>query len=85
MACRNFYVHGTSTKADYARHVDAAIHLTDALEFVFGASDLIDAGWDMKTWLKRGSTLSHPFARFVFNYAERLAILKRAFDIDNAD
>lgn len=74
--CRNYYVHGTKGKFDYEAHLNQRSFLTDTLEFVFAASDLIDAGWDIAEWIKEPSTLSHPFARFRFDYAERLAALK---------
>ena len=45
--CRNHYVHGTPTKIDCKGEMEL---LTTSLEFIFVASDLIEAGWDMKAW-----------------------------------
>lgn len=75
--CRNFYVHGTPGKYDYGTHADQPAFLTDTLEFVFAASDLIEAGWDIAEWIKQGTTMSHPFGRYRVGYAERLATLKK--------
>lgn len=68
--CRNFYVHGSSKKekltAEDRSHF--SIFFTDTLEFVFAASELIEAGWDIKEWVSKGSCLSHPFARYIHSY-----------------
>ena len=45
--CRNHYVHGTPTEIDCEKERE---FLTATLEFIFVASDLIKAGWDMKAW-----------------------------------
>jgi hypothetical protein len=74
--CRNYYVHGGKPTFDYDGNFDAVIFFIDALEFVFVASDLIDAGWDVNTWSKRSTTMSHPFARFKANYSRRLRMLR---------
>jgi len=51
---------------------------TEALEFVFAASDLIECGWDVKKWVSQASTASHPFANFRVDYLLNLAALKQA-------
>lgn len=61
--CRNHYVHGSPGSFDYAENGDVVTFLTSALEFLFAASDLIDAGWDIASWRARGSVLAHPFNR----------------------
>lgn len=75
--CRNYYVHGTPGKFSYEVHSDQPIFFTDTLEFVFAASDLIDAGWDIAEWIKQGTTMSHPFGRYCVDYAARLSELKK--------
>jgi hypothetical protein len=75
--CRNHYVHGSEPSFDYAQNFDMVAFFVDALEFVFAASDLIECGWSVSTWSKRGSSLSHPFARFLHSYPLRLNELKR--------
>lgn len=75
--CRNFYVHGTTCKIDYGLNTDLLSFFTDTLEFVFAASDLIEAGWDIAEWLEEGTTMSHPFGRYCIGYVERLAALKK--------
>ncbi len=79
--CRNYYVHGTEPRFDYDRNFDLVTFFTDTLEFVFEASDLIEAGWDLRSWIQRGTTMSHPFARHRVNYPmglKRLARLSRS-------
>lgn len=75
--CRNYYVHGTPGKFSYEDHSDQPIFFTDTLEFVFAASDLIEAGWDIAEWIKKGTTMSHPFGRYCVGYTERLAELEK--------
>lgn len=71
--CRNHYVHGGKTRADYTANFFATVpFLTDTLEFVFGASDLIECGWDMAEWMERGTTMSHPFGRYAASYLDNL-------------
>ena len=41
--CRNFFVHGSAGDIEYAKVEPLVPFLTDALEFIFAASDFIDA------------------------------------------
>jgi hypothetical protein len=75
--CRNHYVHGSEASFDYAQNFDIVTFFIDALEFVFAASDLAECGWSVSTWRERGSSLTHPFARFLSNYPPRLKALKK--------
>jgi ApeA N-terminal domain 1 len=77
--CRNYYVHGGEPRFDYDRNFDAVTFFTDTLEFVFAASDLIEAGWDIRSWILRGTTMSHPFGRCLVNYPIALQSLKALF------
>ena len=74
--CRNFYVHGSDPSFDYNTHFDAVNFFTDTLEFVFAASDLVEAGWDVKAWSQTATTMSHPYSRYRISYAPRLQELK---------
>ncbi|MGX8010775.1 ApeA N-terminal domain 1-containing protein [Mesorhizobium sp. ORM8.1] len=77
--CRNHYVHGPLGKntVDYAANFqDLGGFFTRSLEFVFAASDLLEAGWDIKGWASRSSTLSHPFYSYKDSYWQHLAIAK---------
>ena len=74
--CRNHYVHGGPPRFDYNGNFAAVVFFTDTLEFVFGASDLIDAGWDIRSWIVQGTTMSHPFGKYRANYSLALANLK---------
>jgi ApeA N-terminal domain 1 len=83
--CRNHYVHGSKSKVDYEQNTHLLSFFTDTLEFVFAASDLIDAGWDLGSWLERGTTMSHPFGAFRVNYSQCLTQFHSVFtaDLDN--
>ena len=74
--CRNHYVHGSPSRMDYNKHSHVTIFLTDTLEFVFAASDLVDAGWDIADWHKTGAHVDHPFGRYLHSYSSELAQLK---------
>jgi ApeA N-terminal domain 1 len=74
--CRNYYVHGADPRFDYNANLDCVNFFTDTLEFVFAASDLVQAGWDVRTWSVMHTTMSHPFTRFLVNYTARLLELK---------
>lgn len=52
--------------------------LTDALEFIFAASDLIEAGWNANSWSSKHYGGGHNFTRFRMAYNENLAELKTA-------
>ena len=75
---RNFYVHGTDPRVGADKHSDFLVFLTQALEFVFIASDLVDMGWDIVGWCSRPKTLGHPFQNFLSRYARSLDRLKSA-------
>jgi hypothetical protein len=76
--CRNFFVHGSSKDFDYARVEALLPFLTDALEFIFAASDFIEAGWDSKRWISESHSWGHSFARFAWHYRQSLDDLRRA-------
>lgn len=69
--CRNHYVHGFKPKLDYDANFEAVCLFTNALEFVFGASDFIDCGWDIHSWKKGHPQDEHPFGSFVIGYREQ--------------
>jgi hypothetical protein len=74
--CRNYYVHGSSPKADYSRYFsETVIFFTQSLEFVFAASDLIEAGWDLSGFAQKGTTMSHPFGTYLIGYSELMDCL----------
>lgn len=77
VACRNHYVHGSEAKIDYSMNFGIVVFLNDTLEYIFAASDLIEAGWNPKSWASGGSTLSHPFAAYRFSYGNWLNELKK--------
>jgi hypothetical protein len=71
--CRNYFVHGNSRmKFDLNEPPDTLGFLTDTLEFVFIASDFIEAGWDIKRFLATPTSMSHPFGDYLVCYAVHL-------------
>ena len=74
--CRHYFVHGTKTRISYDDEFSSMGFFVDTLEFVFATSDLIEAGWDISSWVQCGSTLSHPFAQYRADYRENLRALK---------
>lgn len=78
--CRNYYVHGSDAKIDYSIHFAQVQFFTDTLEFIFAASDLMESGWDITTWITQGSTLSHPFSQYCFYYSQMLSTLEKLLE-----
>jgi hypothetical protein len=70
--CRNHYVHGSDASYDYRADGDAISLFTSTLEFVFGASELIECGWNIA--LSTGG--SHPFAELLRSWSPRVENLK---------
>jgi ApeA N-terminal domain 1 len=81
--CRNYYVHGGEPRFNYDQHIDTRVLFTDTLEFVFAASDLIDAGWNINSWMAIPTAGSHPFGRFWIDYGTRLQQLKDVLQTTN--
>jgi len=75
--CRNYFVHGGNRKFDYSNNFTAVMFMTLVLEMVFALSDLIECGWDVNSWLGRGTTKSHPFGALLVDYKGQLADLKK--------
>jgi hypothetical protein len=78
--CRNFFVHGSSGDIEFPTVEPFVPFLTDALEFIFAASDFIDAGWDAHRWNSQGLGWGHNFSRFRSDYDMALTELRRATD-----
>lgn len=73
--CRNHYVHGSPSRIDYSKEPYMATFLTMTLEFVFAASDLIDAGWDIRDWCTGSRRISHPFGQYLETYRNDISKL----------
>lgn len=70
---RNYYVHGTPVGVKRVKFFREMMTFhTDVLEFVFGATELLDAGWDYGAWASHGTSMSHPFGEFAANYKLRI-------------
>ena len=76
VSCRHHITHGSATGkthgVDYS-DLGAVTFLADALRFVYGVSELLDCGWDMKHWLQLLFKRDHPFGRFRESYDEALS------------
>jgi hypothetical protein len=68
---RNHYVHGSLASFDYQEHFTEFAFLTDTLEFVFAVSDLLDLGWDFKSWMGEGTSMTHA-CTYMINYPENM-------------
>ena len=71
---RNIYVHGPPSGSGGRKklhHLEISMSfLTDTLEFVFCASDLIECGWNIESWNSKPKALSHPFSEYLYSYSE---------------
>ena len=76
MNCRNHYVHGTQSRIDYSKETLIQIFLTKTMEFVFAASDLIEAGVDVNGLCDSGRGLRHPLGLYLETYELELSKLK---------
>jgi hypothetical protein len=79
--CRNHFVHGSPSTIDYTTHWHLMVFLTRALEFIFGAADLLDAGWDAGAWRRRAGVLAHPFKTTLVEWDQAVSQLR---DMRNA-
>lgn len=79
--CRNFFVHGSSSDFDYFKLEHLTPFLTDVLEFVFSASDFIEAGWDAGRWNAQSHGVGHNFARFRSGFDAGIKDLKLALGV----
>jgi len=75
-ASRNYFVHGSVQNFAYMQNWQTIEFFIETLEFIFGAGDLIDAGWNIQEWHRRGTTMSHPYGAYKVTYPTGLAELK---------
>lgn len=75
---RNHFVHGGSDSFDFEAVKHLTSFFTDALEFIFYASDLIEAGWDANAWCQGYHGWGHSFSRFKWHYSQSLQDLQTA-------
>ena len=54
--------------------------LTNSLEFIFFASDLLDAGWNIVDWCHKAKPVGHPFHEYLISYQEDMSRLKSALE-----
>ncbi len=77
---RNFYVHGAPPRLDSDQHSQFLGFLTNSLEFLFFASDLVDTGWDIVSWCRKSKPRGHPFHNYLVDYESNLIRLKSAIN-----
>ena len=75
---RNYCVHGTQGRGSIDQKLGLLGFFSNSLEFVFFASDLVDAGWDISEWHQKPKPLGHPFHDYLVYYQENLSRLKTA-------
>ena len=75
--CRKRYIHARQGTIEYKDHFGVVVFLTQTLEFLFAASDLIECGWSLKNWLDGGSGGEHPFSKYAYDYQRELGFLKK--------
>ena len=73
VALRNDYVHGPSR--GYKQRSKQLIFFTNSLEFIFLASDLVDAGWNIEKWCKTPKSVGHPFGDYLASYRANVMML----------
>jgi hypothetical protein len=76
--CRNYYVHGGDARFNYRENFDVFVFLTETLEFIFAASELVECGWDIRAWKRNRSGITNPVGRYLINYKPLLTMLKKA-------
>jgi ApeA N-terminal domain 1 len=76
--CRNYYVHGGDARFNYQENFDVFVFLTETLEFIFAASELVECGWDIRAWKRSRSGITNPVGRYLINYRPLLLTLKKA-------
>ncbi|MXY38416.1 MAG: hypothetical protein F4160_20195 [Rhodospirillaceae bacterium] len=75
---RNLFVHGSTASATRKEKLQESIgFLTDTLEFVFCASDLIESGWNIEVWHQKQKGAGHPFADYLRSYPDDLARFRK--------
>lgn len=70
--CRNHYTHGGGSKR-VSNFSDPAfvIFLTDTLQFVYGAAELLTCGWSIDDWIETAGH-GHPFSMYAKNYSRHI-------------
>jgi hypothetical protein len=75
---RNLFVHGSAGEVDFSKVEDLVPFLTDTLEFIFAASDFIEAGWDARRWNSEAHGWGHNFSRYLGGFDIAAAKLVQA-------
>lgn len=74
---RNHCVHGSAMGVEPSLVYPYIAFLTDALEFVFLSSELIECGWDADRWKNSHGSMTHPMAMFRGSYQDSWRGLKK--------
>lgn len=76
VVCRNHYVHGSGAGFNYEENFSSFAFLTETLELIFAAADLLDCGWDPANYISRHGTMSHFFGQYIYSYEKNLLELE---------
>lgn len=68
--CRNYFVHGRGKRKNVEGYEKCKVFLTDTLEFVFLASELVGCGWSIDMWMNKRVKGWHPFCDYLAGYGE---------------
>lgn len=74
--CRNHFVHGSRKKFDYTNNFDMIVFFVSTLEFIYGASELIECGLRLDSWMAK-HPINHPFSMYIQTYKKHLIELKK--------
>ena len=75
---RNVYVHSSKSRINSELLWQLFPYLTDTLEFIFFASDFVEAGWNISDWCRKDKLMGHPFHGYLVKYNDNLRELKAA-------
>ena len=76
---RHLYVHGAERNPKRPALVRSNTFLTDTLEFIFCASDLVELGWDLLSWHQKPKMGGHTFCDYLYGYSRELTELKKRY------
>ena len=66
VACRNYFTHNSDPPdgVDFTNYHTVGL-LARTLQFIYGASELVNCGWDMNAWLSSSLAQEHAFGSYV--------------------
>ena len=77
VTCRNQFVHGPRKGKKAVNYGNCVIFYSDTLEFLFLASELVDCGWNMNSWMSKKARDWHPFVLYIDSFDDRYRMCKK--------